>query len=65
MYSRFLFGNPRSNIAGFTRCKVDFTVDRIVAQKMNSQRTESGLRWKGGRADGEGADALVNAFFRV
>jgi hypothetical protein len=32
---------------------------------MNSQRTERGLLLKGGRADGEGVEVLVNVFFRV
>jgi hypothetical protein len=32
------------------------TIGRIVAQKMNSQRTESGLLLRGGRADGEGVE---------
>jgi len=32
---------------------------------MNSQRTERGLLFRGGRADGEGVEVLVNVFFRV
>ncbi len=52
--NRVFFWEPAIHIAGFTRCKVDFTVDRIVAQKNELSKNRKGPSVKEGRADGEG-----------